>query len=93
MTNKDYNLIKLLEKYYGQNVVKDVAFYQPMYGFDMGGNNNTTWNNEADAFKHAFGSAEMFFNIGNLGSLAGGINRIQNQTVHQKGAIHLMENG
>lgn len=29
MTNKDYNLIKLLEKYYGQNVVKDVAFYQP----------------------------------------------------------------
>ena len=45
----------------------------------MGGNNNTTWNNEADAFKHAFGSAEMFFNIGNLGSLAGGINRIQNQ--------------
>ena len=43
MTNKDYNLIKLLEKYYGQNVVKDVAFYQPKYGFDMGGNNNTTW--------------------------------------------------
>ena len=25
---KDYNLIKLLEKYYGQNVVKDIDFYK-----------------------------------------------------------------
>lgn len=59
MTNKDYNLIKLLEKYYGQNVVKDIDFYQPKYGFDMGGNNNTTWNNEADAFKHTYMQAQL----------------------------------
>lgn len=54
MTNKNYNLIKILEKYYGQNVVKDVSYYQPKYEFDMGDNNNTTWNNEADAFKHTY---------------------------------------
>ncbi len=59
MTNKNYNLIKLLEKYYGQNVVKDVAHYQPEYGFDMGNNNSTTWNNEADAFKHTYMQAQL----------------------------------
>lgn len=59
MTNRNYNLIKLLEKYYGQNVVKDVAHYQPEYGFDMGNNNSTTWNNEADAFKHTYMQAQL----------------------------------
>lgn len=31
------------------------------------------WNVEADAFKHAFGGAMMYFRYGNLGSIAGGI--------------------
>ena len=80
------------ETLFSNRMIYDTIKYQKKYGFEIG-KNNSTWNNEADAFKHAFGSAEMFFNIGNLGSLAGGINRIQNQTVHQKGAIHLMANG
>ncbi len=33
--------------------------YQKQYGFKIGTGTHDTWNNEADAFKHAFGSAYM----------------------------------
>lgn len=45
------------------------------------------WNNEADAFKHAFGSADMVLNMGYLGSLIGGLHHeFKTKTI-------LMENG
>ena len=31
------------------------------------------WDNETDAFKHAYGSAEMYLDMGNLGSILGNI--------------------
>ena len=33
--------------------------YQKIYGFELGEGAKDTWNNEADAFKHTFGSAEL----------------------------------
>lgn len=33
--------------------------YQKIYGFNIGTGTQDTWNNEADAFKHTFGSADM----------------------------------
>ena len=49
--------------------------YQKIYKFEVNKDKpgHSTWNNEADAFKHTFGSALMAFELGNLGSLAGGI--------------------
>ena len=49
--------------------------YQKIYKFEVNKDNpkHSTWNNEADAFKHTFGSALMVFEFGNFGSLAGGI--------------------
>jgi len=48
--------------------------YQKKFGFETNPRKgHEFWNVEADAFKHAFGSAIMYFRYGNLGSIAGGI--------------------
>ncbi len=52
MSNKIKNF---LEKQYLNHIVKEVSKYQKKYGFDM--DNDSTHNNEADAFKHTFASA------------------------------------
>ena len=59
MTNKNLNFAKLLKKYYGKQVINDVTYYQPQYGFDMGQNNDSTWNNEGDAFKHTYMQTQL----------------------------------
>ena len=46
-------------KKYGQNIFsnmmeKATRKYQQKYGFDIGQGNNPTWNNESDAFRHAY---------------------------------------
>lgn len=52
--NKD-NLTKELN----DKIYESTKYYQKKYGFEIGTGKNDTWNNEADAFKHAFGSAYM----------------------------------
>ncbi len=57
MINKKQNKntifsLKKIERRYGNTVVKDTIDYQKKYGFDSGLDGKTTWNNEADAFKH-----------------------------------------
>lgn len=57
--NKQNKIIKDLEQWYSGRMVSDTLNYQQKYGFDAGENNKTTWNNEADAFKHTYMQAFM----------------------------------
>lgn len=62
MTNKKYD--KYIDKInpakiYSSHVYTKTKEYQKKYGFGIGTGVHDTWNNEADAFKHAFGSADM----------------------------------
>ena len=54
---------------YSQRIVESTLKYQHKYGFELNYNNgheHLTWNCEADAFKHAYGSALMALEKGNL---------------------------
>lgn len=67
MTNNKRNkLMKHLEEWYADEMVSDTLHFQQKYGFDAGENNKTTWNNEADAFKHTYMQAHMFLLAGPL---------------------------
>lgn len=50
---------KYLPKNYSKTLYAKTKKYQKIYNFDLGTGKNDTLNNEADAFKHTFGSAEM----------------------------------
>ncbi len=66
---------KQQQKEYNNEIAKKTWHYQKKYGFETSPRKgHEFWNNEADAFKHSFGSADMYFKYGNLGSLLGGIN-------------------
>ena len=54
---KDKN--NFIDKNYSQNLYAKTKKYQKIYDFNIGTGKNDTWNNEADAFKHAFGSADL----------------------------------
>lgn len=54
---KDKN--NFIDKNYSQNLYAKTKKYQKIYGFNIGTGKNDTWNNEADAFKHTFGSADL----------------------------------
>lgn len=41
-------------KAFNSYILKETQKYQKMYGFDIGQGKHATWNNEADAFKHAY---------------------------------------
>ncbi len=41
------------KKLFSNKIVNDTIKYQQKYGFNIG-ENNSTWNNEADAFKHTY---------------------------------------
>ena len=62
--NKD--IIKVIEKWYGGKMISDTLRFQKQYGFEAGKNNKTTWNNEADAFKHTYMQAHMTLLAGPL---------------------------
>ncbi len=49
MSNND-NFIKQ----YNNEIYSKTKKYQKIYGFEIGAGKHDTWNNEADAFKHAF---------------------------------------
>ena len=46
--------------------------YQKIYGFEIGTGEHDTWNNESDAFKHAYMQAILQFDWGSVGSNIGG---------------------
>lgn len=61
-------------KNFNNEMVDKTWKYQKKFGFETSPRKgHEFWNNEADAFKHAFGSAKMSLNMGTWGSLAGGV--------------------
>ena len=56
MFSKEYKNREEFNKYIHNETVK----YQKQYGFEMGTGEHATWNNEADAFKHAYMQAVSF---------------------------------
>lgn len=61
----------LIEKFNNEMYTKTKK-YQKIYGFEIGTGKNDTWNNEADAFKHAFMQAITQFDFGGIVSTLGG---------------------
>ncbi len=65
---------KGLQAAFNDEMVRKTQYYQKKFGFEIRNKKgNEFWNNEADAFKHTFGSAELYFKYGEWGSLLGGI--------------------
>ena len=59
---------------FNNEMVRKTWEYQKKFGFETSPRQgHEFWNNEADAFKHVFGSADMVLNMGYLGSLIGGL--------------------
>lgn len=74
--NDIYNMAtnKQKQKEYNDEMVRKTWHYQKKFGFETNPRKgHEFWNNQADAFKHAFGSADMYFKYGDKGSLVGGI--------------------
>ncbi|OLA94579.1 MAG: hypothetical protein BHW64_03120 [Candidatus Melainabacteria bacterium LEY3_CP_29_8] len=46
-------------KLYSSEIYAKAKKYQKQYGFKIGSGKHDTWNNEADAFKHAFMQADL----------------------------------
>ena len=46
--------INYIQKKFSDNMERDTRHYQKKYGFEIGQGNNPTWNNESDAFRHAY---------------------------------------
>ena len=66
--NKDLN------KEYNNEIVKKTWNYQKQYDFKTNPRQgHEFWNVEADAFKHAFMSADLYFKYGDVGSTYAGI--------------------
>lgn len=68
------------QKEFNDEIVNKTWHYQKKFGFETSQRQgHEFWNNEADAFKHAFLSANLYFKYGNIGSKAFGIGH-ENQT-------------
>ena len=73
MTNK-YNPIeyfKNMEREFTNEMVNDTLKYQKKYGFEIG-NNNSAWNNESDAFRHAYMQAILSKRYSTIPALVAG---------------------
>ena len=53
------NIFNYIPKKYSSYVFDATTKYQKKYGFDIGTGEHATWNNEADAFKHAYMQAQL----------------------------------
>ncbi len=53
------------EKLFSNRMIHDTIKYQKKYGFEIG-MNNSTWNNEADAFKHTYMQTQLALMFGNI---------------------------
>jgi len=75
--NNKFSFIKALENDFTKEMKSDTLKYQNQYGFDIG-DNNIAWNNEADAFRHAFMQAIFSSRYNNfLAKIAGNIHELQ----------------
>lgn len=64
---------KKTQKYYNDKISSDTMKYQKKYGFELNTRKgHETWNVEADAFKHAYGSALMSLDKDEIFSLLAG---------------------
>lgn len=54
-------------------MLEDTIYYQRKYHFDIGTGKHATWNNEADAFKHAYMQAYLSLIKGSIISFSAGI--------------------
>lgn len=77
--NKQTNIIEFARnenktKTYNNKIGNKTSYYQKKFGFETSPQQgHEFWNNEADAFKHAFMSADLFFQFGDLKSLIAGM--------------------
>ena len=60
------NFLKDVSKNYSSEIYAKTKKYQKDYGFEIGKGSQDTWNNESDAFKHTFGSADLAIKMGDL---------------------------
>ena len=53
------NKTNIVRQSYNNYIYEQTKKYQKKYGFEIGEGSHDAWNNEADAFKHTFMSADM----------------------------------
>ena len=53
------NIFNYPAKKYSSWIFDETIKYQKQYGFDIGSGKHATWNNESDAFKHAYMQAHL----------------------------------
>ena len=53
------NKTNIVRQSYNNYIYEQTKKYQKKYGFEIGKGSHDAWNNEADAFKHTFMSADM----------------------------------
>lgn len=57
----DTKYVQKIREEFNDKVVNDTIKYQKQYGFEIGTGEEATHNNEADAFKHAYMQAVMYY--------------------------------
>jgi len=60
----DFIESKIVSGTFKEQMFNDTVKYQKRYGFEIGAGTHATWNNEADAFKHAYMQAYLFLLCG-----------------------------
>ncbi len=89
----DKNKRNKVQSEYTSIIDKKTMYYQRKYGFKINDNSkHRTWNNEGDAFKHAFGSADTALWEGNLISWTKGIYHETQTPNNPKGERKLWKN-
>lgn len=83
MTNNKTNN-KDFFKEYNNEIYAKTKKYQKKYGFEIGEGKHDAWNNEADAFKHAFMQADLALkSTSGLSKLAGDYHELEGELKHQ----------
>ena len=88
------NIFNYIPKKYSSYVFDATTKYQKKYGFDMGTGEHATWNNEADAFKHAYMQAQLSLWAGkHISKTLGDFHEFQgNKTMGQSKEEYNMDN-
>lgn len=88
------NIFNYIPKKYSSYVFDATTKYQKKYGFDMGTGEHATWNNEADAFKHAYMQAQLSLWTGkHISKALGDFHEFQgNKTMGQTKEEYNMDN-
>ena len=60
---KENKISKFMEKQFTNEMLNDTVKYQKIYGFEIG-ENGSDWNNESDAFRHAYMQAMLALKSG-----------------------------